>query len=167
MICGGRGGLAGVETGAGGGVTLGAGVCVEGGTVAAEVAGGATAGGALTLVAAGPLLAAIGAVAQVPTQWSGGFGAACEAAVAVKASRTSRLGSSLQCECLITGVNQPRKKVAEAPYYAGFVVARARSLGGHGRLSRIVAMGLHMRLRSIETGNVPKNAPANQVQAAQ
>jgi hypothetical protein len=84
---------------------------VEAGTGATAFAGGATAGGATTLAAEGPLFAAMGAVAQVPTQWSGGFGAACIAAVVrVKASRTRRLGRVVRRMGVGTGVGQPRKK---------------------------------------------------------
>jgi hypothetical protein len=140
---------------------------VEGGTGAAEFAGGATAGGAPTLVAAGPLFAAMGAVAQVPTQWSGGFGAACAAPVAVKASRRNRLGRILRRMGFVTGVGQPRKKSCSGTILRWFRRRAALGLGGHEWLSRIVTMGLHMRFRRIEAGNVPKTGPANHVQAAQ
>jgi hypothetical protein len=91
------------------GLVLGA--CVEGGTGAVEFDGGATAGGAPTVAAAGPLFAAIGAVAHVPTQWSGNFGAAWEApATAWKASKTSRLGRNLRRTSMVTGISQPLMK---------------------------------------------------------
>ena len=83
------------------------------------MAGGAATGGAAVRLAASPLLAAMGAVAQLPTQWSGAGGAACEvAAMVVRASsrntrvRMERVGGVVTAEC------QPRKKFSAAPYYA-------------------------------------------------
>jgi len=69
------------------------GVCVLGGVIAVELDGGATAGGAATSVAARPLLAAIGAVAHVPTQWSDAGGAAYPVAQMVRAKSASTKGS--------------------------------------------------------------------------
>ena len=91
MIAGGRpdGGAA-VGTGCAG-AAAGVGVCVAAGADADELAGGATTGEATVSVAILPLLAAKGAVAQVPTQRSGAGGAACDVAVvAVSASRARR-----------------------------------------------------------------------------
>ena len=120
------------------------------GAEAVGAAGVSTAAGAepigtsVTGGAAGrPLLAATGAVAQVPTQWSGAGGAA-SAEVAVVAARVSgrkKLATMERRRSLVTGVSQPRKKVSAAPYYAGLpetaAVGAARRLGA-ARLSRIV-----------------------------
>src|ERR1035437_9111499 len=85
------------EATGGAGAGAGVGVCVDGGVGAVELEGGATMGGAAVSVAARPLLAAMGAVAQVPTQWSGGGGAACGVAViVVKARRSEEHTSELQ-----------------------------------------------------------------------
>jgi len=98
-----------VCAGAGVGAAAGAlGVCVEAGADAVELAGGATMGGAACRAGPGPLLAAMGAAAQVPTQWSGSGGAAC--AAAVKASTRSRLGRIRRCERVVTAECQPRMK---------------------------------------------------------
>ena len=89
--------------------TTGAGVGVAGGTGAVEFAGGITAGCAASLAGAGPLFAAMGAVAQLPTQWSAGFGAACAAIVAaVKANSRNSWGSMGGRERRVMGIDQPR-----------------------------------------------------------
>ena len=90
---------------------------MEGGVGAVELEGGAMAGGAATSVAARPLLAAMGAVAQVPTQWSGGGGgAACETAgMVLKARRKIRQGRMERRGRVVTEVGLPRKKVSAAP----------------------------------------------------
>src|ERR1035437_5784660 len=112
------------EATGGAGAGAGVGVCVDGGVGAVELEGGATMGGAAVSVAERPLLAAMGAVAQVPTQWSGDGGAACEVAViVVKARRKIRQGRVGRRGRVVTEVCQPRKKVLAAPYYAGFVAA--------------------------------------------
>src|ERR1017187_2313259 len=120
------------EATGGAGAGAGVGVCVDGGVGAVELEGGATMGGAAVSVAARPLLAAMGAVAQVPTQWSGDGGAACEVAViVVKARRKIRQGRVGRRGRVVTEVCQPRKKVLAAPYYAGFVAAcRCRAWRG-------------------------------------
>ena len=78
-----------------GGTAAGGGPWVEDGTGAVELAGGITAGGAASRAGAGLLLAAMGAVAQVPTQWSGAAGGAPYAATLAAANRTgSRKGDA-------------------------------------------------------------------------
>ena len=73
------------------GAAAGVGVCVAAGADADELAGGATTGEATVSVAILPLLAAKGAVAQVPTQWSGAGGAACDVAVSASRARRGRI----------------------------------------------------------------------------
>ena len=137
---------AGAATGSGAGDAAGGAAAVVAAAVGAA-AGADPIGTAGTGGTAGrPLLAATGAVAQVPTQWSGAGGAAsAEVAVATaKASSRKELATMERRRSLVTGVRQPRKKVSAAPYYAGLpetaAVDAARRLGA-ARLSRIVGCG--------------------------
>ena len=84
-----------------------------------------------------------GAVAQVPTQWSGGGGAAAaetERASRAMAGRMERRRRVVTAEC------QPRKDFFSGSILRCFITARRGGVGDHGSVSRIVAMRIRQLL---------------------
>jgi hypothetical protein len=113
------------------------GACADGGTVALELEGGATAGGAATRVAARPLLAAMGAVAQVPTQCSGAGGAAL-AIVAVVSASSRRVENEARRMDVVTARVNLRENFFSGSILRWFCRRVLRWAWVTGGLSRIV-----------------------------